>query len=153
MRCGLLLADVARALQAGAALVVGAARLGALDALANGIDAGFRAAVVVPFARLAAIVGNTAAPVVGPAKALAATGVSFALFPKVSAFALLLLAFERAALLVFFTFVAVEGTVGLDPDILCETEIGAGQGGERGETSGQPLDCGSPVSLRGDLPC
>jgi hypothetical protein len=135
-------------------LVVVATRLGALDALACAIDAVFRAAVAVPFACLTAIVGNTAAPVVGPAKALAAAGISFALVACVGAFALLALAIERAALLVIFTFVAVEGTAGLDPDfiILCETELDAGQGGEGGNAPCQPFDRGPPVRLPGDRP-
>jgi hypothetical protein len=49
------------------------------------------------------------------------------------------------------------GSVALDfdPDIaiLCEAELDAGQGGERGDAPSEPLDRGSPVSLRGDHPC
>jgi hypothetical protein len=153
-RCGLLLlADAAYALQAGAALSVAAAQFGALDAFARAIYAVFRAAVAVPIARLGAIVGDTAACAVGPAtKALAATGVGSAFVARVGTFALPMPATERAALAVFLATIAIEDAVGLDPDILCDTELGADQGGERGNAASQPLDRCTPVRLLGDHP-
>jgi hypothetical protein len=124
--------------------------LAALDALANVILAVVRAAVAVPGARLGAIAGNTAALAVGPAKALAATGVGSALGACGGTFAIPMLAIERTALAVFLATIAVEGTGGLDPDILRDTELGADQGGERGDAPSQPFDRGAPVRLPGD---
>jgi hypothetical protein len=65
-----------------------------------------------------------------------------------------LLAPERAALARLLTPIAVDSALDLDPDVafLCKTEFDAGQGGERGDASREPLDRGSPVRLRGDLP-
>ncbi|HEX2280688.1 MAG TPA: hypothetical protein VHG52_02890 [Thermomicrobiales bacterium] len=85
--------------------------------------------------------------------ALAATGISAALVADIGAFALISsIAIERAALTVLATPAAVESAVGLDSDVLCVSELGAGQGGERGETSSERFDRGPPVSSRGDLP-
>jgi hypothetical protein len=128
-----------------------------LDALASAASAAIGAAVIVVRTE---VVPATACARAGATDTCAAPDICFAPGALCGAFApapLLrppLPASERATLAISATCFAgsVARDLDLDIAILCDTEFGAGQDGERADTPSEPLDRGSPVSLRGDHP-